>query len=234
MTNNRENIFNKVRALLAKTVDNGCTEAEAMLALEMAEKLMEQHEISEEDLKLEDKSAVIEASDMKDPQNIRWKLCYWVGKFTETYAFGNKKRVKFAGLRADVDFAIWLDETLTRFVQSELKRYMWANGYQSFQGAKRNRVINSFCIGCCSRINMKLREMVVNRSFVPNSTALVLAKQALIDEAVKDMDIGKPDNRGRKNKIYGDVYRAGVEAGNNASFGRPIEDNNGPLRLTKQ
>lgn len=233
MTNNRENIFNKVRALLAKTVDNGCTEAEAMMALEMAEKLMEQHEISEQDLKLEDETAVIQRSDMKDPQNIRWKLCYWIGKFTETKPFGHSKSVKYAGLRSDVEFAIWLTEALTRFVQAELKRYMWANGYQKFQGAKRNRVINSFCIGCCSRINMKLREMVESRAWVVNSNAMVIAKNALIEEAVKELKIAPSDNRGRKNKIYGDVYRAGQQAGDNASFGRPIENNNGPLRLTK-
>src|ERR1700691_171383 len=104
---NRDNILNKVRAILSKTVDNGCTENEAMIALSMAEKLIEEHEISDEDLKLEGEKAIIEVSDIRDPQNVRWKICYWVSKFTETYTYGNKKSVKFAGLKSDVDFAIW-------------------------------------------------------------------------------------------------------------------------------
>lgn len=222
---NRENIFNKVRALLAKTTDNGCTEAEAMMALEMAEKLMERHEINEDDLRLDDEKAIIQFSDMKDPQNIRWKIGYWIAKFTETYTYGHKKSVKFAGLKSDVDFAIWLSETLTTFVQAQLKSYMWANGYQSFQGAKRNRIINSFIIGCCSRINVKLKQIIDNRKIIVNSNALVLAKQALINEAIKDIKIGKSDNRGRKNKIYYDIYAAGQKAGDNASFERPVENN---------
>lgn len=227
---NRENILNKVRSLLAKTADNGCTEAEAMSALEMAEKLMERHEISNDDLKLDNEKAIIEVSDMKDPQNIRWKLCYRVSKFTETYTYGNKKSVKFAGLKADVEFAIWLTETLTAFTQQQLKSYMWANGYQSLQSAKRNRIINSFVIGCTSRIDSKLLQIINNRKVIINSNALVLAKQVLIDEAIKDLNIVASDNRVRKNKIYSDVYRAGQSAGDSASFGRPIEQG-GLLRL---
>lgn len=155
----KESVLNKVRAMLSKTVDNGCTENEAMIALQMAEKLIAEHEISDEDLKLEGEKAIIEVSNMKDPQNVRWKICYYVSKFTETYVYGHKKSIKFAGLKSDIDFAIWLTETLAAFGHSQLKSYMWANGYQSLQGAKRNRVINSFIIGYCSRINVKLKQM---------------------------------------------------------------------------
>ncbi len=229
---NRSNIINKVRAIMSKTIDNGCTEAEAMLALQMAEKLIEEHEISDEDLKLEGEKAIIEISNMKDPQNVRWKICYWISKFTETYTYGHNKSVKFAGLKSDVDFAIWLTEALTNFVHAQLKNYMWSNGYQKLRGAQRNGVINSFVIGCCSRINAKMKQMVDERKVTTNSNALVITKQSLIGEAIKDLKISPSDNRGRKNKIYGDVYMAGQSAGNNASFGRPIEQG-GLLRLTK-
>ena len=47
MNKKREGLFAKVRALLAKTVENGCTEAEAMAALELARRLMAEHEITE-------------------------------------------------------------------------------------------------------------------------------------------------------------------------------------------
>ena len=228
---NRENIFNKVRAMLSKTVDNGCTEAEALLALSMAEKLMEEHEITVDDLKLDAETAVIGISDAKDPQNIRWKVCYFVSKFTATYAFGNKKYIKFVGLKSDVDFALWLTETLTAFIQAQLKSYMWSKGYQKLQGAQRNRVINSFVIGCCSRINTNLRDMIEARKVTTNSTALVVAKQALINDVVKDLNIDKADRRGRKHKICGDVFNDGLKAGDNASFGRPIK-NSENLQLT--
>lgn len=228
-----EKTLNKIRALLAKTIENGCTEAEAMAALTMAQMMMNEHEVTLEDLELGDEKAIIARSDLKDPQNVRWKLCYWVAQFTDTYSFGHKKDVKYVGLKADVDFAIWLTDTLAMFVHAQLKSYMWANGYQRLQGARRNRVINSFVIGCCTRINTKIKTMIDERKPTSNGTALVVAKKALIDEATKDLGISEPDNRGRKNKIDAEVYKAGQEAGNRASFGRPVETG-GMLRLEQK
>jgi len=48
MTN--EKTLNKIRALLAKTIENGCTEAEAMAAIEMARAMMDAYEVTEADL----------------------------------------------------------------------------------------------------------------------------------------------------------------------------------------
>lgn len=226
---NREAVFNKVRALLSKTVDNGCTEAEAMAALELASKLMQEHEITNDDLKLEDETAIIEGhACLRDSYAIAWKLCYAVGKFTETKAFGHKKFVKFAGLRSDVDFAIWLNQMLTAFVQAELKSFMWKNGYQSLPPTPKRKLINGFVIGATGRISKRLLQMVAERVFVTNSNALVIAKNALIDEIMPK--IGKTDNRGRKAHAYSEGVEAGLSAGDKVGFGRPIEQG-GMLRL---
>lgn len=228
--NNRENILNKVRALLSKTVDNGCTEAEAMTALMMAEKLMAAHEIDESDLKLEDETAVTGISNMSDPQNIRKLLAYWIGKFTDTYPLLSGKNIKIIGLKSDVDFALWLLETLSKFVKRQLKEYMWANGFQSLQGSERIRYNNSFVRGCCSRINTRLKAMIDERKQTANSNALVVAKQSLINEIINDMNIRKPNNRGRKRYSYRAIYGAGQSAGDKASFGRPVSQG-GMLRI---
>lgn len=228
MTNDRT--LNKIRAMLSKTVENGCTEAEAMAALTMAQMMMDEHEVTLEDLELGEEKAVIARSDLRDPQNVRWKIAYWVCQFTETYSYGHKKSIKFVGLKADVDFAIWLTDTLSAFVHAQLKVWMWKNGYQKLQGNIRAKVINSFVLGCTQRINVKLKTMVTKRKPTSNGTALVVAKNALIDDAIKDLGIKPADNRGRKPKFFGDVLKAGMEAGNSASFGRPVEQG-GMLRL---
>jgi len=225
-----QSIINKIRAMLSKTVENGCTEAEAMAALEVAQRMMNEYEVTEDDLKLEGEKAIIEISNMHDTHNIQWKLCYRIAQFTETYSYGNKKSVKYAGLKGDVDFAVWLSQTLTTFVQAQLKSFMWNNGLTVLRGQARNRVINSFVIGCCSTINKKLADMVASRTANPNLTALVVAKKSLIDEALKDEKIGKADGRGRKTKIDAVVYTHGRAAGEKASFGRPVETG-GMLRL---
>lgn len=46
MTPEREKIAAKIRALRAKTVENGCTEAEALSAAEMLAKLLAQYNMT--------------------------------------------------------------------------------------------------------------------------------------------------------------------------------------------
>jgi hypothetical protein len=48
----RESIIEKIKALLAKTVQNGCTEAEMMTALGMAQALQDTYIITTEELQL--------------------------------------------------------------------------------------------------------------------------------------------------------------------------------------
>jgi hypothetical protein len=203
-----------------------------MIALQMAEAMMQRHEITEEDLKLEGETAIIDILHVvRDPHKIAQKLSYHVGLFTETkvWMYG-KKDIKYAGLRCDVDFAIWLIQTLSRFVQAELKSYMWSNGYQKLDAANKRAVVNGFVIGCVSRINERLGEMVERRKTVVNSNALVIAKQALIDEVMAGIRLNKSNRRKRGKMIYSGAFDAGKMSGDKASFGRPVETG-GMLRL---
>lgn len=233
--NNRTNILNKIRGLMSKTVENGCTEAEEMSALSMANTMMEANDITEEDLRVvrEDESAIIDYSSAKDTHKIGWKLAYYISKFTETYCYGNRAKIKYVGIKSDVEFALFLHEHLIQFVRNQLKDYMWSNGLTSLQGAERHRVVNSFVIGCCSRINTKLNNLIHARKASVNSKALVIAKDALIKDAIKDENIGQHDNRGRKNKIDPESFKKGQTAGDKASFGRPIDGKSGILRIGK-
>lgn len=222
MTDNREKLLNKIRALLSKTVENGCTEAETMSALSMAQAMMDAHEVTEDDVRqvTEDK-AVIDYSSPKDTHKIGWRLCYGVAKFTETYSYGNPARIKFAGLKSDVEFAIWLNETLVLFIRSQLKDYLWANNYTGLNPSAKRKVINGFIIGCAQRITKRLMEMSSHKKSI-NANALVVAKDALIKEALKDIKIKAEENRGRKTQMYSKSYEAGQSAGDKANFGRLV------------
>ena len=49
---NREKVIEKIKALLNKTVDNGCSEEEMGAALDKARAWMDAHEITEDELRL--------------------------------------------------------------------------------------------------------------------------------------------------------------------------------------
>lgn len=240
MTTNRDKIMGKIRALLSKTIENGCTEAEAMAALSMAQAMMDAYEVTEADLnEVKQESAIKETmKDMRDPHHIRRQLCVGIAEFTHTKAYTNqykpqKFKYNFIGTKSDVDFAMWLTETLTMFVQKELKNYIWSNKYTSLPPSEKRVIINGFVLGCCSRIVERLRELVnqseTNSSY--NANALVVIKNDLVIKKMNELGLRLRDPRNRGTRINSNSYSAGKSAGDKAQFGRPVHGQNATLRI---
>lgn len=241
MSDNRQKLLNKIKALMAKTVENGCTEAEAMAALSMAQAMMDAYEVTLEDIKETEKESAIKETmkDMRDPHNIRGNLAVCISEFTSIKVWrseykSQKFRYNFVGLKSDIDFAVWLLEHLTMFVQKELKNYIWANGHTNLEPSAKRRVINGFVFGCCNRINAKFRELI-NQGKVNannNDNALVLVKNELIVRKMNELNVELSKGRKRSSSIEPDGYAAGQAAGDRATFGRPVGSGSGQqLRL---
>ena len=219
---------------MAKTVENGCTEAEMLSAMSMAQAMMDAYDVSLDDIEetKKEKATHETMKDMRDPHHIRNNLCVRVSEFTNTKAWTvNKVKFKFAGLISDVEFAMWLLEHLTLFVQKELKNYLWANGFQSLDASSKRRVINGFVIGCTGRINKRLGELIEQGEDKrnDNANALIVVKNALIDDHMKELGLNLRMPRKRGSCIHGDSYAAGQSAGDRATFGRPVS--HGQLRI---
>jgi hypothetical protein len=128
MTTERENVLNKIRALLAKTIENGCSEAEAMAALGKAQAMKDAYAVTEAELHLtKEEKAILrrEPPGTKDPHRIKWFLVAAVSKFCNCEGWRrNRARgggIVFCGLPSDAQFASWLLDTLANFVQAELE-----------------------------------------------------------------------------------------------------------------
>jgi hypothetical protein len=170
----------------------------------------------------------------RDPHFIRRGLSYGVQKFTNTTAWystvrrGEHDRT-FCGLSADVEHAEWLLEALTQFVQAQLAEFLMQfvdNGYE------RRTVMRSFVIGCTDRICDRLTELATpRRAQSNNSRALVVTKQAAIDECMKCAGIKLSSARYSAAAMDGGAYSAGHAAGNRATFGRPVTGATATLRL---
>lgn len=233
MNDNRQKLLNKIRALLSKTIENGCTESEAMAALNMAQAMMDAYEVTEDDLKLEGEKATVAQSDMRDPHNVRRGLATAVARFTDckVWTSNGKKTINFCGLQSDVDFAVWLVDTLSNFVIKELSTYL----IMSWQVTKENKRlhINGFVIGCCNRINARLTELheASKAHASKNANALVVVKTELINVKMADLGLSLRTPRNRRSSMTKDSYAAGKAAGDRASFGRPVNGTAGTLRL---
>jgi hypothetical protein len=237
MTIERESILSKIRALLAKTMENGCSEAEAMAALGKAQAMRDAYAITEAELNLtKEEKAILrrEPPGTKDPHRIKWQLLIGIERFTNCKAWRENRSkgggLVFCGLRPDVEFATWLLDTLAAFVQEELVNFLMDAAPSN---EERKEAIRSFVLGCCERIEGRLIELSEQSATIAtsNARALVVVKDAAIKAKMEEPDIHLRGGGGCCGASDQGSYQAGQAAGNRATFGRPVSGRNATLRL---
>jgi hypothetical protein len=232
MTINRDSLVEKIRALMSKTIENGCTEHEALAALDKARAMMDAYEVTEADLQLTKAESAILRSEPPsscDPHGIKFSISVGVAKFCDCKIWKGPTGLVLCGLPADVCFAMWLLDTLGEFVQAELARHL--TGCMAPKGERRF-IINGFVGGCCQRINDRLIALCAQSAAgaTCNGRELVAIKSAAIADKMKAMNIDLRKVRSRR-RFDDASFQAGLSAGDRASFGRPLTGPNAALRI---
>ena len=235
---NRNSIIDKIKALLAKTTENGATEAEMLSALDMASAMMDAYDISDEDVRDAKNETVTQHADppdLKDPHSIKWRISHSVSQFcgVQIFRMPRQSGLRCIGMPSDVQFAMWLLDTLADFVFEEL--YAHLIGCLA-PPRERRVIISSFTQACCVRINERLLALVERSKAArtSNGRELVVIKDAAIEAFMKDHDIRLRTCGGSSpSNIDFAAQAAGRAAGDRASFGRPVSGASGALRIAK-
>lgn len=236
-TDNTKNLFKKIKALLSKTTEAGCTEAEAFAALETANRLMAEHNISILDLETEgetldwEKQEFFRGKGAKLRNEVHWCLSVAIDRFTNVRIWRSKRRggMMYAGYTSDRIFARWLHDTLTDFVLRATKRYV--DEAYLIRPIVTQEEEGGFALGCVKRINERLAALTADRApqhaGAPN--ALVVQKNALVQRFLQDRGV---DIVSGKTLLSGSAaaVAAGRAAADAASFSRPVTGA-APLRL---
>lgn len=221
MSDSRKKMLEKVKAILAKTMENGCTEEEAMTALAKARELMATYEIDEAELDAaEQEEATLHRTEMRDPYEIKRGLFMAVGRFTSCVAYMENKRqgINFCGLESDVIFATWLLETLQRFVMRALREYQKQRMTKKMTSS--NYTSASFVIGCVARISEKLDELSPK---IETKNELVMAELTKNGVTLR--------NSSRSREVHAGSALKGMKAGDSARFDKPVGSKGSQLRL---
>jgi Protein of unknown function (DUF2786) len=237
MTTKREELIAKVKALLEKKVEAGCTEAEALAALTKARAMMDAYAVTESELQLtKEEKAILrrEPEGTKDPHRIKWFLCGAVAKFCSCQSWRSRRDqgggLTFCGLPSDAQFATWLLDALTAFVQIELVEHLMDVGPSK---EDKREVIRGFVLGCTDRINERLDELCEQSATVANENAraLVVVKDAAVKAKLCELGITFRTASSSCSSWDSSSFQAGKAAGDRASFGRPVSGRNAALRL---
>jgi hypothetical protein len=211
----------RVRGLRSKTTDNGCTEAEALLAAAKVAELLDRYDLSLTDVEIRD--AACEQREYETYRKKRVPIDGCIGAvadFCDCRVWREKNQVGdaryvFFGLRSDIEVAHYLTEVIDNAVRFELGRYKMSANYRRFPHQERHIANSSFTLGMVASIADKLRVMKRERDVVNNGTGrdLVVLKASVVDAELEKLDLKLRTVRRTKRMVAPAAYGAGGLAG---------------------
>jgi hypothetical protein len=216
-----DSLKSRIQALRAKTVDNGCTESEALSAAAKVAELLDRYDLSLSDVEI--REAACEKREFETLRKKRVPLDGCVGAIAyfcdcrvwrEKNAAGEARYV-FFGLRSDVEVAHYLAEVIDGAVRTELGRYKTSKAYQRFRHNERHLANSSFTFGMVNSIAEKLVAMKDARDAAnaDSGRALVVVKTAVVDAELGKLNLNLRTARGSSRMVSPDAFEAGGAAG---------------------
>jgi hypothetical protein len=226
-------IAHKLRALRAKAEDSGSPQPERDSAMAKYEELLRKYHLDASELEIREEGTghiIVTLDTRGNSWAIGARLQRQIGKFTETRTWVNSRRSEFhiLGLKSDADFAEWLLASLIRHVQAEAMEFI-LNLEAGYRGD-----VESFANAAAARINTRLREMVEQRAPTGgNGNALVVVRGQMIEQEMTRLGINLFARAPTAVSGREHAMAAGREAGDRASFARPLGGTGTTLRLGK-
>jgi hypothetical protein len=234
---NLDSIKSKIRALMAKTTEAGCSEAEAILASQKVSELLNKYELSISDLKLKAESKCTTGTydvKVKSKPPVDWCIMA-ISKFTDTKCWRNIEpftgviSYKYFGLESDVMIAEYVTKVVDWALIYGGEDYKSSDVYSQAPKGQRAKILLDFRIAMAHRISAKLLEMKADQRKANQSTGrdLVIVKSEIITEefAKLNMRLKKPKSKGHKFS-NSDAYRAGAEAGDRFQLNAGVKGHN--------
>ncbi len=231
----------RIRALAAKTVDRGCSEAEAMAAAAKVGELLAVYGLTMNEVELREEACVQRRIAVQGTgrQALRWlypallRLCECRG-----WTDGKQDFVLF-GLEPDVQMAEYLLAVIGRALETEEARYRAGADYAA-RTQPAQSVLRSFRYGFADRVGKRLDAMAREREQAEaarpapaTGTALVLVKQQIIGEKFRALGV-------RLRSVYTTAtvrdrgaYGHGAAAGGRVGLNRPVGGATGASTLPR-
>jgi hypothetical protein len=225
----------RIRALATRTVERGCSEAEAMAAAAKVGELLEVYGLSMSEVELREETCVQRTMVFDDPrrQAMGW-LFPALLRFTgcRGWTVGRADYVMF-GLEPDVQMAEYLMHVVAGALSWEEARYRQSADYARAK-VPPQAALRSFRIGFADRVATRLDELGSHRRAAEQAaqeqavrtgtggTALVLLKERKIEDGFRALGVRlRTVTRSTVVRDRG-AYGRGREAGGRVGLDRPV------------
>jgi hypothetical protein len=228
-----DKVLSRIKALRAKTVDQGCTEQEALAAAEKMAELLDRYGLSLSEVEL--KSQPCEGAGIETGRKRFGPIdvCIpTVGAFCDCRVWSEKSvegeiRYVFFGLPADVAGARYLYDLVERAFETETERFKASPLYGEHHPSERRSATNSFQTGLAHGIGAKLRTLRAEREAAMRTSTgrdLVPIKASVVEDELSKLGMTFRTRSGQKGKqVLSEAYSAGQEAGDRFEYQPGIE-----------
>jgi Protein of unknown function (DUF2786) len=216
-------VIQRIKALRAKTIEQGCTEQEALAAANKVAELLDRYGLSLSEIELRRQACEGLGIETDRRRRGAFDACVpSIAHFCDCKVWGEKTakgalRYVFFGFRADVEAAHFLYKLIDVTFDTETEQFKASSIYADLSSDERRSGINSFQTGLSHGISRKLKAMKAERDVVNRKSSgrdLVPLKTSVIDEELAKLGLSfRATNGNRKKRVWIDAYEAGKIAG---------------------
>lgn len=222
-TGERARIIKMIQALQNKTIENGCTEDEAIAAALKMGELMEKYgiESTEAELKAETCIAGIHGGERMKAHESKWvaatvaKYCY-----CKVWRETGTGKIVFFGIPSDVEIATYLMRVIEGAMNQGWKKFKTSDDFPEWDRNARA----SFMAGLANRVNKRLDDMRMARhGTTATGTALIVVKDAIVTEQFAATNLRlKKGGQSKTTMGSHEAYEAGKKAGDSVHLGDSV------------
>lgn len=231
----RDKVKLKIKALTEKTVDNGCTEEEAVSAMHAVGRLLAQYNLSMDELDVRQSTYKTIFIDINRQRRHPIDHCTLaLAKLISAKTWFHKDRYSngkyaFFGDAVDLELVEYLFRVIHSAIETESQRFKNSVEYRECPVSRKTAYV-SFQKAMASRVSQRLNEIKRENDIAMKAkvtgTALVVLKDQLIKEefaAWSDKNNYRLTNVYRvQTPIYGKAYEKGLAAGDRVNLSRPL------------
>lgn len=156
----REKLIAKIRALTAKTVSAGCTEAEALAAAEKAAALMREHQISDAIVEMDQGSMGVKFNTKSPKAPLCSVIAYCTNCSSIHMRNGSVRTVVYVGYAPGPQIACYLHDVVHRAVDTATKEFRQGSFYRARRSDKtRRKAVEDFHAGMVRSLSRRLLDM---------------------------------------------------------------------------
>lgn len=224
MNSERERIAARIRALLAKTVENGCTEEEALNAAQKAAEMLAKYNLTVDEVQMRESGFSRKTETFDDDVGERlWKIAAAVAHMTGSRYWVSAAGVRpvqinFFGFTHEVEVSRYVLEICATAMRQQERRLKVQ--HRLLRPAVQRRHTLPFLDGMADRLHRRIWEM---KPPAPTGTGLIVLHKQLIDDALKAEGLDFTSRKTRNSRDHEASYRDGVKAGDKVSLNKGLQ-----------